>query len=86
MVSGFSFSLYFFNELVFSTAEELYNNYDMSEMAFNPSIPLPKKAQQKTKPNRIVFKDEAFESECKKILKNSQEHCTGFLSTPFKLV
>lgn len=68
-----------------SSAEQLYTDYEASEMAFNPPVPLPKKAQPKNKPRRILFKDEGFRVECKNVLRNSRYSDKGFLYTPLKI-
>lgn len=55
--------------LVYSTPEELYSMFDMSEMAFNPSIPVPKKVQVSNKVKRHAFVDSEFRQKCFKRLK-----------------
>ncbi|XP_022912978.2 nucleolar complex protein 3 [Onthophagus taurus] len=49
--------------------EHLFENFDMNEMAFNPSIPIPKKGTSKLKRKREMFVDEDFEDYCKKVAK-----------------
>ncbi|KAJ8978207.1 hypothetical protein NQ317_014723 [Molorchus minor] len=39
------------------SAEELYSQFCMSDMAFNPPVPIPKKVQPKSKPKRLEFAD-----------------------------
>lgn len=62
-----------------SSAEQLYTDYDMSEMAFNPAVPLPKKVQPKSKSGRTIFTDPSFEIECKNIVRESKKNCKGLL-------
>lgn len=54
----------------YSTPEQLYNDFDMCQMAFNPPIPVPKNVQPKSKTS-IDFIDINFEEECNNVLKNS---------------
>lgn len=46
--------------------DELFQTYDMSEMAFNPSVPIPKKEKTEKKKggSHIFFADQNFEDEC----------------------
>lgn len=61
----------FLNIFLFNSApEQLYNDFNMSQMAFNPPIPVPKSVQPKPKAS-IDFVDMNFEEECNNILKNS---------------
>ncbi|XP_050510797.1 nucleolar complex protein 3 homolog isoform X3 [Diabrotica virgifera virgifera] len=52
-----------------SAADQLYIDFDMSEMAFNPPVPPPKKEQPKTRPKQIFFADSTFEEECRQCLR-----------------
>lgn len=52
------------------TVEELCNDFDMSQMAFNPAVAVPKVATPKSRPLRRVFVDQSFREECSKIVKN----------------
>ncbi|GLV36370.1 uncharacterized protein CBL_08862 [Carabus blaptoides fortunei] len=44
--------------------EELFEKYDPSRVEFNPSIPVPKKSQPKTKPKECRFIDPTFQDYC----------------------
>ncbi|XP_060536038.1 nucleolar complex protein 3 homolog isoform X1 [Cylas formicarius] len=54
------------------TTDQLYTNFSMSEMAFNPSVPVLKNVQCRTKINRKHFVDTAFQDDCKFILKTNE--------------
>ncbi|XP_050299793.1 nucleolar complex protein 3 homolog [Anthonomus grandis grandis] len=51
------------------TVEQLYTDYSMDQMAFNPPVPVPKKASAKGKP-KIGFLDDSFRDHCNNILRN----------------
>lgn len=56
----------------FSTPEQLFNDFDMSEMAFLPGIPAPKKAGSgKGKTRRVEIVDADLKEYCSKVLKTS---------------
>lgn len=42
----------------------MYHQYDTSKMAFNPSIPVPKKTDPKSKPGVHIYTDRNFELYC----------------------
>ncbi|XP_057663387.1 nucleolar complex protein 3 homolog [Diorhabda carinulata] len=52
-----------------STAEQLFTDFSMSEMAFNPPVPPPKKEQPKNKSKTGFFADSSFEDECRNIMR-----------------
>ncbi|KAJ3648361.1 hypothetical protein Zmor_020171 [Zophobas morio] len=52
------------------TPEQIFNNFEMSEMAFNPAVPVPKKTPPKTKVQRHIFVDSSFEDECKRVARS----------------
>ncbi|KAL3280651.1 hypothetical protein HHI36_003887 [Cryptolaemus montrouzieri] len=52
-------------------ADDLFNNYDMTEMSFNPSVPVPKKTQLKTKISSYTkLADSSFEDYLKSKMKD----------------
>ncbi|KAG5884106.1 hypothetical protein JTB14_024146 [Gonioctena quinquepunctata] len=52
-----------------SSSEQLYIDFNMSEMSFNPPVPIPKKEQPKARPKRHIFADLPFEQECKELIR-----------------
>lgn len=54
------------------TIEQLYEDYSMSEMAFNPAVPVMKNVQPKSRPTRRDFIDSSFYEECKETLRRRQ--------------
>lgn len=52
-----------------STAEQLFIDFNMSEMAFNPPVPPPKKEQPKNRSKKGFFSDSSLEDECRDILR-----------------
>ncbi|XP_068894937.1 nucleolar complex protein 3 isoform X2 [Tenebrio molitor] len=61
------------------TAEQLYNDFDMSEMAFNPAVPVPRKNAPKAKSRGHLFADGSFESQCKEVVRNHLKRRGGLL-------
>lgn len=59
----------------FSTPEELFVNFDANEMAFNPSVKVPKKVPFKARRKRKQF-DTDFKQHCDLTLKRSK--CSMF--------
>lgn len=57
------------------TPQQLYEDYNTSQMAFNPPVAIPKKIAAKAKPTRIHFIDEDFKRLCYKRLRT---HSYGF--------
>lgn len=50
----------------FRSPEQLFNNYDGSQMSFKPAIPPPKKVQPKTRlKRRHIYTHPNFEDYCK---------------------
>lgn len=52
------------------TVEELCVDFDMSQMAFNPAVAVPKAVAPKSRPSRRVFVDQSFREECSRIVKS----------------
>nr|XP_023027455.1 nucleolar complex protein 3 homolog [Leptinotarsa decemlineata] len=52
-----------------SSAEQLFTDFNMSEMSFNPPVPIPTKEKPKTNPKRHNFADSSFERECKDVFR-----------------
>ncbi|EFA07654.2 nucleolar complex protein 3 [Tribolium castaneum] len=61
------------------TPEQLYHDFDMCEMAFNPPVPVPKKVAPKEKHQKHLFADSAFESQCKSIVRAHLKRKASFL-------
>ncbi|CAH0550195.1 unnamed protein product [Brassicogethes aeneus] len=57
-----------------STPEQLFTEFSMSEMGFNPQVPIPNKAQPKNTVKRIIFADNTFETECRQVLKAKRKN------------
>ncbi|CAG9853869.1 unnamed protein product [Phyllotreta striolata] len=53
-----------------SSPEELCVEFDMSEMAFNPPVPLVKNGPKKT--SKLAFADSSFETECRQVLRSKK--------------
>lgn len=53
-----------FMTIHYSSALELYEKYDSSEMAFNPPIPTPRPIQFKEMKGRHFYIDDTFKTEC----------------------
>lgn len=68
----------YLNLCCFSTSEQLFKDFDMSEMAFNPAVNPPQKHEIKDKKQKHLFADSLFEDECKTIIK-AQLKCKGNL-------
>ncbi|XP_066263007.1 nucleolar complex protein 3 [Euwallacea similis] len=51
------------------TVEQLYADFDMSQMAFNPPVPVLKSTNPKARSKKRNFADLAFEKECRDFLK-----------------
>ncbi|ERL92295.1 hypothetical protein D910_09612, partial [Dendroctonus ponderosae] len=62
------------------TIEQLYSEFDMSEMAFNPPIPVLKDVKVKGRPASRHFADGSFYDECKASIKNSKGKGTFWIS------
>lgn len=54
-----------------STAEELFEKHDISQMAFCPAVPVIKKVEKKIKTQHHYFRDSSFQQYCKDTLKQS---------------
>ncbi|XP_017782223.1 PREDICTED: nucleolar complex protein 3 homolog [Nicrophorus vespilloides] len=61
------------------TMEELFEKFDMSEMAFNPPIRVPKQVQAKARPERHEFANEDFKRMCYKKLKYEKSNEAFFI-------
>lgn len=56
----------------FSTPEQLFNDFDMSEMGFHPAVPVPSNVSKKNKPKTFQFSDSSFEIQCKQLVNNKK--------------
>ncbi|XP_055905820.1 nucleolar complex protein 3 homolog [Eupeodes corollae] len=54
------------------TPEEFFEKYDSSQMAFNPTIPVPRKSEPKIKKGRYNFVDTSFKSYYQSIMKQAK--------------
>ncbi|KAH8335507.1 hypothetical protein KR074_004241, partial [Drosophila pseudoananassae] len=54
------------------TSHDLFSQYDSSQMAFNPTIPLPKAGQPKLKKGRHMYIRPGFKQEYRKLLREAQ--------------
>lgn len=74
--------LFYYNQntnYFFSTPEQLYQDFDMSEMAFNPPVPVPKKVAIKEKSQRHLFADAEFKNQCKNTVRAHLKRKGGLL-------
>ncbi|CAH1955437.1 unnamed protein product [Acanthoscelides obtectus] len=62
-----------------TTPDQLYEDFNMSDMAFNPPVCPPKSANVKSKPTRHYFVDSAFQEECMGILNISKQRHSFFI-------
>ncbi|KAH8330328.1 hypothetical protein KR067_001259, partial [Drosophila pandora] len=54
------------------TSHDLFTQYDSSQMAFNPTIPLPKAGQPKLKKGRQMYIRPGFKQEYRKLLREAK--------------
>ncbi|XP_017049138.1 nucleolar complex protein 3 homolog [Drosophila ficusphila] len=55
------------------TSHELFTQYDSTQMAFNPTIPLPKAGQPKLKKGKQLYVRSDFKQECGKLLRGTPQ-------------
>lgn len=53
--------------------EQLAVDFDMSEMAFNPPVPVPKATKPKLRAKRHCYADSSLEEECRRILRDTKD-------------
>ncbi|KAJ8923990.1 hypothetical protein NQ315_006766 [Exocentrus adspersus] len=53
--------------------EQLYTEFDMTQMVFNPAVPVVKQVKSKSKPTTIRLLDNSFEDYCKQTLKPTKK-------------
>lgn len=58
--------------LNFSSSHDLFTQYDSSQMAFNPTIPLPKAGQPKLKKGKQLYIRSEFKQEYGKLLREGK--------------
>ncbi|KAL1493764.1 hypothetical protein ABEB36_009457 [Hypothenemus hampei] len=63
------------------TIEQLYENYDISQMAFNPAIPVVKTVITRSRPVNKIFLSSTFSEECRIILKVKKERELFWISS-----
>lgn len=56
----------------FSSAEQLYEEFDPSQVVFKPAIPVPKKCTQKTRERHFEFADPNFQDYCRELTSNKK--------------
>lgn len=65
--------------MFFRSAEELYAEFDPSEVAFRPPVPVPKKIVPKAKhPVHFNFRNEALSSYVKEVSERQVEETVDF--------
>ncbi|VEN58187.1 unnamed protein product [Callosobruchus maculatus] len=64
-----------------STPDQLYEDFNMSEMAFNPPVCPPKSGNVKSKASRHYFVDSDFKRECKDLLNSSEQRHLFWIGT-----
>lgn len=62
--------------IISSNAHELFVQYDSTQMAFNPTIPLPRQGEPKLKRGRHMYLRSDFKQHYGKLLKDAREKRT----------
>lgn len=55
-------------KIIFRSPEQLYTEFDISEMVFNPAVPVPKVTEPKSK-LRSMFANQKFYDKCRQVSK-----------------
>ncbi|KAF7271845.1 hypothetical protein GWI33_015322 [Rhynchophorus ferrugineus] len=56
------------------SVEQLFEDFSMAEMAFNPAVPVMKNVQPKSRLTRRDFLDDTFQKECRELLRTRQSN------------
>lgn len=69
--------------LFFRSAFDLFEQFDSTQMVFNPTIPLPKQCEPKLKKGRFNFISNNFKPYYRSMLKRNVIHCNNKVKETF---